>query len=99
MISEMTFLSSLKNFEKDSIPAPVMKKLQGMMQLEKVEKVSAAAASLCQWCRAMDIYDRVAKVVAPKKEKLAEAESEVADLMAQLQEKQRELSAVLAEVQ
>ena len=67
MISEMGFLASLKNFDKDNIPAPVMKKLQSMLQLEemrveKVEKVSAAAASLCQWCRAMDIYDRVAKV-------------------------------------
>jgi dynein heavy chain len=104
MISEMSFLASLKSFDKDNIPAPVIKKLQGMLQLEemevdKVEKVSGAAASLCKWCRAMDIYDRVAKVVAPKKEKLAEAESEVADLMAALAEKQRELAVVLAEVQ
>ena len=103
MISEMTFLQSLKNFDKDSIPAPVMKKLQSMltldeMQVDKVEKVSGAAASLCQWCRAMDIYDRVAKVVEPKKAKLAQAEGEVAELMATLQEKQQELNGVLAEV-
>merc|ERR1719201_3112343 len=104
MIGEMNFLASLRQFDKDNIPAPVIKKLQSMLQLEemqveKVEKVSGAAASLCQWCRAMDIYDRVAKVVAPKKEKLAEAEAEVAGLMAALAEKQKELAAVLAEVQ
>merc|ERR1719313_1830716 len=45
MLAEMNFLASLKNFDKDSIPAPVMKKLQGMLQLDemqvdKVEKVS-----------------------------------------------------------
>ena len=39
------------------------------------------------------------QVVAPKKEKLAEAEAEVAGLMATLRAKQDELAAVLAEVQ
>ena len=40
-----------------------------------------AAYGLCCWVRAMEAYDRVAKVVAPKKAKLAEAEAEFSELM------------------
>lgn len=39
-----------------------------------VEKVSKAAKSLCMWVRAMDVYSEVYKQVAPKKQKLQEAE-------------------------
>jgi hypothetical protein len=44
----------------------------------------------------MDIYDRVAKVVAPKKAKLAEAEGELAVQMEKLNEKRSQLQAVSA---
>ena len=46
-----------------------------------VQKASKAAYGLCCWVRAMEAYDRVAKVVAPKKAKLAEAEAEFSELM------------------
>ena len=42
----------------------------------------------------MDIYDRVAKVVAPKKLKLAEAEGELAVQMEKLNEKRAQLKEV-----
>lgn len=45
----------------------------------------------------MEVYDRVAKVVAPKKAKLAEAEAELSVQMAKLNEKRAELQAVLGE--
>jgi dynein heavy chain len=32
-----------------------------------IKKASKAAYGLCCWVRAMEAYDRVAKVVAPKK--------------------------------
>jgi len=41
------------------------------------------------------VYDRVAKVVAPKKVALGEAEAELAVQMAKLNEKRAELKAVL----
>ena len=41
------------------------------------------------------MYDRVAKVVAPKKIKLAEAEAELAVQMKKLNEKRAELKEVL----
>ena len=56
-------------------------------QPEVIKKVSKAAYGLCCWARAMESYDRVAKIVAPKREKLAAAEAEYAELMAGLKEK------------
>ena len=49
---------------------------------------------LCKWVRAMDIYDKVAKVVAPKQVKLAKAEEEYAANMAMLNEKRAQLKEV-----
>lgn len=43
----------------------------------------------------MDIYDRVAKVVAPKKAKLAEAEADLAIQMDKLNEKRAQLKQVM----
>ena len=40
-----------------------------------------AAAGLCKWCFAMETYDRVAKIVAPKREALAIAEEKLAVTM------------------
>jgi len=60
----------------------------------KVANASSAAEGLCKWILAMEIYDRVAKVVAPKKERLKGAESELETTMAQLNQKRAELKAV-----
>lgn len=59
-----------------------------------VKNASAACEGMCSWVRAMDVYDRVAKVVAPKKLKLAEAESELAMQMEKLNEKRAQLQEV-----
>lgn len=40
-------------------------------------QVSTAAYGLCCWVRAMETYDRVAKVVGPKKEALKKAEAQL----------------------
>ena len=60
-----------------------------------IKTASTACEGLCQWVKAMDVYDRVAKVVAPKKVKLAEAEAELAVQMKKLNEKRAELQEVL----
>ena len=60
----------------------------------KVANASSAAEGLCKWIMAMELYDRVAKVVAPKKQRLAEAEAELAETMALLEKKRSELQAV-----
>lgn len=47
----------------------------------------------------MDIYDRVAKIVAPKQQALAEAEAELADQMEKLNSKRTELQIILDKLQ
>ena len=59
-----------------------------------IKNASTACEGLCRWVKAMDIYDKVAKVVAPKKIKLAEAESDLAIQMDKLNEKRAQLKEV-----
>ncbi|XP_071816044.1 dynein axonemal heavy chain 12-like isoform X3 [Apostichopus japonicus] len=100
MIGDMTFLNSLRTYDRDHIPVSVMKKIRTEFSSNpefdptKVAKASSACEGLCKWVKAMEAYDRVAKVVAPKKEKLKEAETQLAETMAILNAKRAELKAV-----
>ena len=57
----------------------------------EVAKVSAACEGLCKWVLALERYDRVIKVVQPKRAKLNEAEEALSEQMSKLQEKQRQV--------
>ena len=57
----------------------------------KVANASSAAEGLCRWVLAMEIYDRVAKVVAPKKDKMQCAEAELKKTLEHLKLKRHEL--------
>lgn len=59
-----------------------------------MQKVSTACEGLCKWVRAMEVYDRVIKIVAPKKARLGEAEAELAVQMDKLNEKRAQLQEV-----
>jgi dynein heavy chain len=59
-----------------------------------VKNASQACEGLCKWVRALDVYDRVVKVVAPKKLKLAEAEAELGTQMQKLNMKRKQLQDV-----
>jgi len=61
-----------------------------------VKNASKACEGICKWVRALDIYDRVIKIVAPKKLKLAEAENELEVQLQTLNEKREELKKVHA---
>ncbi|XP_053705138.1 dynein axonemal heavy chain 12-like isoform X1 [Synchiropus splendidus] len=101
LLGDMNFLRDLKEYDKDNIPVAVMQKIRSEFINNEdfdpaiVAKASSAAAGLCKWIKAMESYDRVAKVVAPKKEKLAEAEESLAATMAVLDEKRAELKEVM----
>merc|ERR1712083_760793 len=58
-------------------------------------KASLAAMGICKWVRAMVVYDKVAKEVAPKRKKLEQAEAEVAEAEATVAAKQAELKEVM----
>lgn len=100
LLGEMNFLQALKDFDKDNINPEIMKRIRKEFiphkdfQPKIVAKASSAAEGLCKWIIAMDLYDNVAKVVAPKKAKLAAAEKEYSDTMKFLTEK-REMAFAL----
>eukprot|EP00063_Salmo_salar_P015399 XP_013990234.1 PREDICTED: dynein heavy chain 12, axonemal isoform X3 [Salmo salar] len=100
LLGDMNFLRDLKEYDKDNIPVPVMQKIRSEYMTNpdfdptKVAKASSAAEGLCKWVTAMEIYDRVAKVVAPKKAGLAEAQLSLATTMSLLNQKRAELKEV-----
>ncbi|TRY59213.1 hypothetical protein DNTS_014611 [Danionella cerebrum] len=100
LLGDMRFLQSLHEYNKDNIPVSYMSIIRNKYITnpdfvpEKIRTASAAAEGLCKWVCAMDSYDKVAKVVAPKKEKLAIAEGELAVAMESLGKKQAALKEV-----
>ncbi|KAM6951542.1 dynein axonemal heavy chain 3 [Aplochiton taeniatus] len=100
LLGDMKFLENLKAYDRDNIPAANIKKIRDKFvdnpefQPSIIKNVSSACEGLCKWVRAMEVYERVSKVVAPKKERLKEAEDELAVQMATLAVKRAELKKV-----
>ncbi|XP_043945444.1 dynein axonemal heavy chain 3 [Protopterus annectens] len=100
LLGDMKFLDSLKTFDKDNIPAAAIKRIREKFiehpdfQTSVIKNVSSACEGLCKWVRAMEVYERVNKVVAPKRERLKEAEAELAVQMEKLNKKRAELKMV-----
>ena len=105
MLGDMKFLQSLKDYDKDNMDPKTIKTIRDKYVTNPgfvpaiIAKASRAAEGLCSWVRAMEVYDRVAKVVAPKKIALAQKMKEVEDLMATLKKKQDELKAIQDKLQ
>ncbi|XP_055336177.1 dynein axonemal heavy chain 7-like isoform X2 [Paramacrobiotus metropolitanus] len=108
ILGDLKFLDSLRNFDKDNIPPKIMKVIRDKyisdpaFDPKEVKKASVAAEGLCKWIIAMDKYDKVAKIVAPKKEALARAEKDLGVAMAALNKARAALKEVqdrLAELQ
>jgi len=94
-----TFLDSLMNYDKDNIPADIIKKIDNYMTREdftpeSIAKVSKACTSICMWVRAMHTYYLVSVSVAPKRAKLAEAQASLEVTMQALAEAKALLKAV-----
>ncbi|KAI8468854.1 MAG: dynein heavy chain 8 [Monoraphidium minutum] len=101
LLNDREFLSKLKAYDKDNIPPRIVAAIRGTyipdegFTSELAKRASPAAEGLCKWVHAMSSYDKVAKVVAPKRAKLAEAEATYEGVMAGLRDKQAELQALL----
>lgn len=93
LLGDLSFLQSLKEYDKDNIKPDIMVKIRKDFIPHKdfqpsiVVKASSAAEGMCKWIIAMDLYDAVAKIVAPKKAKLEEAKKKYEETMALLTEK------------
>ncbi|CAG2187901.1 DNAH [Mytilus edulis] len=100
MLGDMKLLDQLRTFDKDNIPGPniaqIRKKYMSNLEFDpdKIRNASGACVGLCKWVRAMDVYDRVAKVVASKKKLLKKAEGELAIAMGTLEKKRASLREV-----
>ncbi|XP_037363374.1 dynein axonemal heavy chain 3 isoform X2 [Talpa occidentalis] len=100
ILGDLKFLESLKTYDKDNIPPLIMKRIRERFidhpdfQPAVIKNVSSACEGLCKWVRAMEVYDRVAKVVAPKRERLNEAEEKLFKQMQKLNQKRAELALV-----
>lgn len=102
LLGDMQFLQNLKEYDKDNIKPEIMVKIRKEFiphkdfKPEIVAKASSAAEGLCKWVIAMNLYDDVAKIVAPKKAKLEEAKKTYEETMILLTEK-REMAMKLEE--
>lgn len=81
VLADMRFLDSLLNFDKDNIPPRIIQAIQERILTnenfdpEKVKAASTACEGLCKWISAIVEYDKVIKVVAPKRAALEEAQA------------------------
>ena len=100
MMNDSKFLENLKTYDKDNIKPKIIGKIRKTYSShenftpEKAANASKAAAGLCKWVLAMEAYDRVAKVVAPKKAMLKKSEEELKIVLAELDEKKEALKTV-----
>ncbi|EFX61941.1 hypothetical protein DAPPUDRAFT_60708 [Daphnia pulex] len=71
ILGDLRFLDLLRSYDKDNIPTNVMKSIREKyipnpeFNPNIVRHVSTACEGLCRWVRAMEVYDRVIKIVAP----------------------------------
>lgn len=100
MLSDVKFLDSLLNFDKDNIPDEVMEVLRTQyftkpdFDPEKMKRVSTACEGLCRWVLAMSDYHDVIKIVKPKQIALAIAEEAYRIALAKLNELREQLRQV-----
>ena len=103
ILSDPTFMQQLKDYDKDNIAPSIIAKIKPYIsnpdfQVAAVEKVSKAATGLCKWVRAIEVYDKVAKVVEPKRIALKKAESDLQVMMKDLADKEAALKQVLDKI-
>lgn len=100
VLSDVKFLDSLINYDKDNIPERIIEKIRrnylGNVNFdpEKIKTISTACEGLCKWVYAISEYDKVTKVVAPKQKALAEAQATYDRAMDELNVKREQLREV-----
>ena len=95
------FIKELIEFDKENMSDRVLKRIgqycsQPDFQAEIIGRVSLAAKSLCMWVRAMETYGTIFRVVEPKKQRLNNAQTTLAEKQAILAEAKAKLQEVSA---
>lgn len=99
LLSDVKFLQNLMDYDKDNIAPRVIKAVKKFLtdpafEPERIRDASIAAYGLSQWVRAMVEYDRINKLVEPKRRRLAKSQGEFEVLMESLRKKQAQLKEV-----
>jgi dynein heavy chain len=102
-ISEANFLTQIKTYDKDNVSTSMQSKVKKYTKNPDfdpaiVRSSSSAAATLCTWVRAIEIYATVFREVEPKRMKLKAAMDELAEKQASLADAKEKLAAVIAKV-
>jgi dynein heavy chain, axonemal len=93
-LGDPNFVASLKNYDKDHINPKIIDIIRKTYTCNpeftpaNAAKASSAAEGLCKWVCAIERYEEVAKVVAPKQAALAIAQGEYDEVMVALNVKQ-----------
>lgn len=93
------FLTSLVEYEKDSIPDALIAKVKPLMETEimsekKVSSASGALLAVRVWVEAMIKYYEVLKIVNPKRAIAAEMGEKLAIVQANLNEKRKKVKEI-----
>ena len=105
ILGDIKFLDGLLTFDKDNIAERIMMKIRSTILTnpnfdpEKIRNASTACEGLCKWVIALSEYDKVAKVVAPKKIALSQAKARYAYAMAGVEVKRARLREVQEKVE
>lgn len=100
ILGDLHFLDALLNYDKDNILERIITKIRTSILTnpnfdpDKIRNASTACEGLCRWVIAISEYEKVARVVAPKKVALAKAEAVYDEAMAQLEVKRAQLKEV-----
>ena len=89
LLADPALPQKLLDIDKDNIPEHVGKRIRRYIDNPKfipdeVAKISRACCSMCMWVRAIDLYTKIFKSIEPKRVRLLQSESELAELMAAL---------------
>lgn len=101
MLGDLKFLNELKEFDKNNIPQSTIDKIQNNYLTNSgfnpalIKNISSACEGLCKWIIAIVSYDKVYKIVQPKKENLKQAESVLFEKMQALELKKSELDKIV----
>jgi dynein heavy chain len=104
LLNDTKFLQRLQGYDRDNMATDVVAKAKEFTDDPEFDpevlakKGSAAAAGLGRWVHAMVKYDRVARVVAPKRAALAEAQSTLKEAQDNLSAKEASLKVVTDKV-
>ena len=100
MLSDSQFINKLIDYDKDNMLVKIVNEIKKDyiehpdFNPDVISKASRAAEGMCRWCFAMITYDRIAKIVAPKKVALELAEITLNITMRELNNKKLALKRV-----